>query len=215
VNPFLWILVGFVAVIVVGALVTAGALFERERLQNPDGERGLKWWGALVVSSVMWPFVAGLWPDSRPVPPPQPELMGPVRWREVPPPPVVRELLPDREPLPEDEASMHRVYDFMDKEITPLTSYVWQGQPGAEQADGVFAIDRPTSLALCGRIPPGGKAFVKSLGFILLRTQRAWVAEKCQCQYNFSGFPVVICRQHRSDTDPQGEPDESEGDVGR
>lgn len=220
-NGFLWIPMGFAAVLVVGALITAGALFERERLQNPEGERGLKWWGALVVSSVMWPFVAGLWPDSRPVPPPQPSdrvvgdrsdpgmtFVEPPRWREVPPPPVVREL------LPEDEASMHRDYDFMHKEITPLSSWVWQGQPGIIQAAGVFVVDRPTSLALCGRIPVGGRAFVKSLGFTVLRTQRAWVAEECQCQYNFSGFPVVICRQHRSDTDPQGEPDDSEGSVG-
>lgn len=188
-NGFLWMCVGLGAVLVVGALVTFGVLLERERLQNPDGERGPKWWGALVVSSIMWPFVAGLWPDSRPVPPPQPELMGPPRWREVPPP-------PERELLPEDEASMYRGPYFI------------------PAGDKMAKVERPTVLAVLPPLTPGDRVFVESVGLVFVRGQMHWAVEGCGCRYNFSGFPVIMCRQHRSDADPQGEPDESEGDVG-
>lgn len=55
------------------AVGCGGALWERERLLNAGGERGVKWWGALVLSSALWPVVGLLWGPSRPVPaqPPQ------------------------------------------------------------------------------------------------------------------------------------------------
>lgn len=96
-------------------------------------------------------------------------------------------LAPSRELLPEDEASMYR---------------------------GVMAVDFCTSLALQGHLQPGQKVFVKSLGLILVRGQMYWAGESCGCRYNFSGFPVVVCRVHRSDLDPQGEPDDDAGSVG-
>lgn len=55
------------------AVACGGALWERERLLNAGGERGLKWWGALVLSAALWPVVGLLWGPSRPVPPQPPQ----------------------------------------------------------------------------------------------------------------------------------------------
>lgn len=61
-----------VALYLLVAAGVLGALLERERLLNPDGERGGRWVGAVILCSVFWPVVGLLWPESRPLPTPPP-----------------------------------------------------------------------------------------------------------------------------------------------
>jgi hypothetical protein len=63
----------------------AGALWERERLLNADGDRDLRWWGALLLSAALWPVVGLLWGPSRPASP-QPGAGVDTETEQLPPP---------------------------------------------------------------------------------------------------------------------------------
>jgi hypothetical protein len=161
------------------AAAVLGALLERERLLNPDGERGGRWLGSLALAVVFWPILGLLWAESRPAPLPQPDSGVHAEREELPPP-------------------------GSDLTVRPTWTYLGP----------VTVVDTPGTLPISGVEGLGSRVYVRALGLVLVREELAWGSSECSCRYNFSGFPVVLCRGHRSDTDPQGEPDESEGDVG-
>lgn len=123
---------------------------------------------------------------------------------------IVAGLWPSSRPVPPQP----RRYEFAELDVR--STWEWRGavNENVGSQTGATPIDTTASLALCGRIQVGQRVFVNSVGILLERHEKAWHAVLCGCRYNFSGFPVVVCRQHRSDADPQGEPDDSEGDVG-
>lgn len=123
--------------------------------------------------------------------------------------PVILPLWGSSRPAPSPAAHVQAAADAGVHEGLKLARLERRGLP-----EGLSTVDRPATLALCGRAQVGERVWVKSLGLVLTRGQMFWFGD-CGCRYNFAGFPVVLCRQHRSDTDPQGEPDESEGEVGR
>lgn len=178
-NGFLWLLVVCTAVWAVGALVTLGVLAERERLQNADGERGWRWWCALVFSAVAWPFVAALWPDSRPVPSPQP---------------------PRGESLPTYENT------------------AWSRVPTSMVRRAIAVVATSRFLRDMTLVQDGQPVWIESVGVAVVRLNHGWQSTSCACWWNDQGWPQVVCRfhqrVHRTDLDPQGEPDEDEGSVG-
>lgn len=206
-----WAEWGGVVVVVVwgmGVLVAVGVLWERERLLNPDAKGEWRWLGALVLCAVLWPLVRVLWGPSRPAPPQPPEpasyVPGPGRTFNFHDKDLeVRERWVY---LPDAAVQVDSV------QPQPLPGYVLL-PPSVGEAYGGLVLRVPHDLALAEH-HLGARAWVMSLGFELTRSNTSWVGE-CGCRYNFSGFLVIQCRKHQTDRDPQGEPDESEGDVGR
>lgn len=173
-NGFLWLMLVCAAVWVVGALITLGVLLERERLQNEEGDRGWRWWCALVISGLGWPFLAALWPASRPVPPPQPEQGSPL--------PTYENTDPWR--------------------VGPGHLF----HPATSAGTGVV-----TPRELMHVFPTVTTAYVRSHQVAVVRTQGdLWKSTSCTCVWNAQGWPQVVCRVHRSDVDPQGEPDDED-----
>jgi hypothetical protein len=81
---------------------------------------------------------------------------------------------------------------------------------------GIAWVDTARTLPVLDATSPEGKTvYVVDINRVLVRRGRYWRILDCRCQYNSSGYPVVLCRQHRSDVDPQGEPDDNEEEVGR
>lgn len=169
-----WAAAGLGALVVwcLGAMFTAGLLWEREHLvQNPEvGTVG--WWGSYVLTAGLWPVVLPMWNGSRPASPPQPDEDGYLG------------------------AVSQGVY------IPPMRT-----------------VDTPLTLDQLESLPPGERVFITDKGVTVVRTQQGafvgWRSETCSCWWNTLGYPVVLCRTHRSDGDPHGEPDESEEEVGR
>lgn len=168
-----------VALYLVVAAGVCGALLERERLQNPDGERGWKWLGSLAFAVLCWPVLGLLWSSSRPAP-----------------------------------SQPQGGYDF--SFLSARSMWEWQG-PVAQEAyhAGMTTVDTARTLADLPLLPMGQRVFIHDLQIVVEKLASSWRAVACACVWNRLGFPMVVCRTHRTDEDPQGEPDETEGDVGR
>jgi hypothetical protein len=186
------ILATAVALYLVVAAGVLGALTERELLLNPDGERGWRWVGSLALCVVFWPVVGLLWPSSRPV---------------SPQPPFGRYIPPEEDLLPRDAAEGTRT-----RYIPPLSEEL---RLSLEKRKIEWVDTARTLSVIDATSPEGTTVYVVDLEAALVRSGRYWRILDCRCQYNSSGYPVVLCRQHRSDVDPQGEPDDNEEEVGR
>lgn len=195
----LWV----VGVWLVGAVFTAGLLWEREHLLGNAETRAPGWWFAYLVTSLSWLVLLPLWGSSRPA-------LSPAQHVQAAAEAGVQEGLRLAELKMGPGAVMREPYDFTDKELREIPQWLFLDRERMR----VTAVDTPASLALCGRIQVGERVWVKSMGLVLTRREMFWFGD-CGCRYNFSGFPVVLCRKHRSDVDPQGEPDDDEEGVGR
>lgn len=183
-----------------GVGVAAGVLWERERLLNPDGAREVRWLGALVLCALLWPLVRVLWGPSRsstPQPPPGVDTEA----EQLPP------LGPGLVHVPSSPVAGQPPDGF-------LLGRVVEQPPSLRKG---FAVADPTLLSglTASQTLVGQRVYVQSLALVLERQGSVWRSVECSCCYNNSGFPVVLCRGHRSDVDLHGEPDEDEGAVGR